>query len=402
MARAVTSCVHCGFCLASCPTYQVLGEEMDSPRGRIVLMKQVLEGVLTVGDAHPFVERCLGCLACETACPSGVRYRELVVPFRAYSRGAEQTLGFRTRRQALLTALESPPLFRLACAWGLWARRLTRWLPSSLRPLVSLLPRTLPPRVRLPEHSPAVGRRRARVALLAGCAQQVLRPSINVATIRVLTAAGIEVVVPDSQNCCGALALHVGETKRADALAARNGRVLPSDVDAIVTTSAGCGSAMKESSYPAPVKDVSEFLHEVGMPDRLRLPAPTRIGYHDACHLSHGQGVRLAPRRLLSQIEGVTLVELSPVDVCCGSAGLYNLEHVETAGELGRRRADAARRAGADLVVAGNIGCLQQLDLYLASDARPIPTLHTIEVLDSAYSFVESPGRARIDARPSA
>jgi glycolate oxidase iron-sulfur subunit len=383
MAQAVSTCVHCGFCLAACPTYRVLGEEMDSPRGRIVLMKQALEGELTVGDTLPYIDRCLGCLACETACPSGVRYRDLLVPFRTQieSRAARSAIE-RMRRRLLLTLLESPRRFRAALLAGRLARTLAGVMPAGLRGLLQMVPARVPRSEPLPPQVPASGQRRARVALLAGCVQRVLRPSINTATLRVLSANGVEVVVPREQGCCGALALHSGDAPHAEGLAAHNIRVFPGDIDAIVTNAAGCGSAMKDAAHRAPVQDVTEFLDALGVRTPLAFEAPTAVAYHDACHLAHGQGVRTAPRRLLSRIANVTLAELADGELCCGSAGLYNLEHPETAGELGRRKAAAIRATGADIVATGNIGCVTQITSHL----HDIPVRHTIEIVDSAYS----------------
>jgi len=381
MARAVTTCVHCGFCLAACPTYKVLGEEMDSPRGRIVLMKQALEGELSIGEVLPYIDRCLGCLACETACPSGVRYRELVVPFRSLAESKARPAGERWLRHALVSVLESPTRFRAASTAGRLAQGVARWLPSRLRGMLALLPRTMPPAEPLPERVAATAPRRARVALLAGCVQRVLRPSINTATLRLLAANGVEVIVPRSQGCCGALAQHTGLEAHGATLAAHNASVFPADVDAIVTNAAGCGSAMKAGAYAAPVRDVAEFLDALGLITPLAWPHPTTIAYHDACHLSHGQGVRAAPRRLLQQIEHVSLVEIPDGEMCCGSAGLYNLEHPDTAAALGRRKALAIAASGADMVVSGNIGCVTQIEAYLE-----IPVRHTVEVLNSAYS----------------
>jgi glycolate oxidase iron-sulfur subunit len=385
MARAVTTCVHCGFCLAACPTYKVLGEEMDSPRGRIVLMKQALEGGLTLDDARPYIDRCLGCLACETACPSGVRYRELVVPFRARLEANARPAHERLLRQLLLSILESPGRFRAAHHAGRVARVVAPLLPARLRGMLALLPGGLPASNPLPAYVPASGRRRARVALLTGCVQRVLRPSINHATLRVLAANGVEIVVPPDQGCCGALALHSGFESRALALARHNARLFPSDVDAIVTNSAGCGSAMKEHDSPTPVRDVAEFLDTLGLHTPAALARPTTVAYQDACHLSHGQGIRSAPRRLLRQIGNLTLVDVADDEMCCGSAGLYNLEHPETAAELGRRKAAAISALRPDLVITGNIGCLTQMARYVT-----LPIHHTVEFLDLAYS---APGK---------
>jgi glycolate oxidase iron-sulfur subunit len=387
MSRAVTTCVHCGFCLAACPTYKVLGEEMDSPRGRIVLMKQALEGDLRDADVRPYVDRCLGCLACETACPSGVAYRELLVPFRARLEARGRSRHQRAFREALLTVLESPRLFRMAHAAArigkLIARTLPAAVPARTAALLALMPQSLPASPPLPAHTPATGTGRARVALLAGCVQQALRPSINLATIRVLAANGVDVLVPRDQRCCGALAEHTGFDERAARLAAANRHAFPRDVDAVVTNAAGCGSAMKDGAgggrYPAPVMDVTEFLEALGMQTPLALATPTRLAYHDACHLAHGQGIRSAPRRLLERVGNLAVVEIDDAEQCCGSAGLYNLEHPATAAELGRRKAAAIRATGAQLVAAGNIGCIAQIEAHL-----DIPVQHTIEVLESA------------------
>ena len=380
MAQAVSACVHCGFCLAACPTYRVLGEEMDSPRGRIVLMKQVLEGTLTTQDAGPFVDRCLGCLACETACPSGVHYRDLLVPFRARASARARSASQRAWHYALVATVESPALFRAAVYAGRAGRAFSAVLPAAFRPMFRLLPDRVPPRVELPPLVPAEGARRARVALLAGCAQQVLRPSINRATLRVLSANGVEVVTPPAQRCCGALSLHSGLAARAAASASHNAAVFPRDVDAVVTNAAGCGSVMKDQPFAVPVRDVAEFLNALGIQRPMALRQPALVAYHDACHLAHGQNVRAAPRRLLEQVKGLTLVEIGDADICCGSAGLYNIEEPETANELGRRKAATIQATGATVVATGNIGCITQLETHLSE----IPVQHTIEVLDSA------------------
>jgi glycolate oxidase iron-sulfur subunit len=281
----------------------------------------------------------------------------------------------------LLSVLESPARFRAAQRAGRLARLASPLLPARLRGMLKLLPASLPAADPLPADVPALGQRRARVALLTGCVQCVLRPSINHATLRVLAANGVEVIVPRDQGCCGALALHSGFESRADALAAHNARIFPGDVDAIVTNAAGCGSAMKEYGYRAPVRDIAEFLDRLGLRTPPALARPATAAYHDACHLSHGQGIRTAPRTLLQQIPNLTVVEIGDDEMCCGSAGLYNLEHPDTAAELGRRTAAAISALRPDLVVSGNIGCLTQIETYLS-----IPVRHTIEVLDWAYS----------------
>jgi len=397
MARAVATCVHCGFCLPACPTYRVLGEEMDSPRGRIVLMKQALEGEIAVAEALPYVDRCLGCLACVTSCPSGVQYGELLVPFRGVAEREARSAAGRLRRRALLATLQSPRLFRLAARAGQLARHAGQLIPPPLRPIIDLLPSALPTPVRLPPTVPAHGPRRARVALLAGCVQQVLAPGINAATLRVLSRNGVEVVVPPAQGCCGALALHAGEQDGAQSLAASLLDALPDDVDAIVTNAAGCGSAMREygavlagtahesraERFAARVRDVSEVLDAVGLIEPPRLSTPATVAYHDACHLAHAQQVRTPPRRLLGTVANLTVREVPDGDICCGSAGIYNVEHPEVANELGRAKAQGVLSTDAQAVVTGNVGCMMQLAAHLAREGRPLKVLHTVQLLDN-------------------
>ncbi|SVD92698.1 uncharacterized protein METZ01_LOCUS445552, partial [marine metagenome] len=246
MAEAVQACVHCGFCLPTCPTYGELGQEMDTPRGRILLMKEVLEGGLSLERALPHVDRCLGCLACETSCPSGVKYRNLLGPFREKAESEHRRgLAERLRRSMLLATLPHPRHFRRAVRLGLLVRPMRRFLPKALRTMLDLLPRRLPRADPLPVHSPALGKRRARVALLAGCAQQVIDPEINADTLAVLVRNGVEVEVPQRQGCCGALGWHIGAGERARRHARVNLEAFPDDVDAIVTNAAGCGSGLK-------------------------------------------------------------------------------------------------------------------------------------------------------------
>jgi glycolate oxidase iron-sulfur subunit len=400
MTRAIEACVHCGFCLPACPTYHVLGQEMDSPRGRIFLMKEVLEGALPLGEAQPFVDRCLGCFACVTACPSGVEYGDLVIGFREYAHERNgHPRGARLLRALFLRTLSHPDRFRLALRLGSAARLVSGLVPDRLRALLELLPRSvdrLPP---LPDQYPAHGRRRARVALLAGCVQQVLAPGIGWATLRVLARNGVEVVVPRRQSCCGALAMHAGDARAARELARRNLAAFPADIDAIVTNAAGCGSGMKEYGmlfkgraeqdegrrFAGRVRDIAEFLDELGLESPPPLPQPLALAYQDACHLAHAQRVRAAPRRLLGAIPNVTLVEIADDGACCGSAGTYNLDHPAIAQELGRRKAAAIVHTGAQAVASGNIGCLTQMRAHLAAAGSAIPVHHTIEVLDRAY-----------------
>lgn len=401
MAAAVAACVHCGFCLAPCPTYRLLGEEMDSPRGRIVLMKDVLEGNLAVEEALPFVDRCLGCQACVPACPSGVAYGELLMPFRGLAeQKRRRRLTERLTRWLVHTTLPYPGRFRAAVRLGRVVKGWRHRLPIALRPMLDLLPAELPAAEPLPAVYPALGTRRARVALLAGCVQQVLNPGINWATLRVLRRNGVEVVVPPHQGCCGALAMHTGDAAQAQALARVNLRAFADGFDAVITNAAGCGSGMKD--YPlllagsedeeaarrlaARTKDISTFLDELGLePAPPPLPHPLRVAYHDACHLAHAQGVREAPRRLLRRIPNLTLLEIPDADQCCGSAGTYNLEHPDLAAQLGERKAKAILSTGAEALVTGNIGCMVQIEAHLRRNGHRLPVYHTVQLLDRAY-----------------
>jgi glycolate oxidase iron-sulfur subunit len=384
MTDAIGSCVHCGFCLPTCPTYVTGGEEPHSPRGRIFLMKDVLEGSIGLEEALAPIDSCLGCQACVTACPSGVEYGELITAFRAHAE-PRRPLAERVTRALVARTLPYPRRFRLAARVGRLAPKV-----GPLQPMLDLLPERLPRRAPLPAVHPAEGERRARVALLAGCAQQVLEPDIGWATLRVLARNGVETVVPRSQGCCGALAMHGGRADQARRLARRNLAAFPDDVDAVIANAAGCGSGMREygllfagepdeeaaRALAARVVDVSAFLDELG----LVTPAatkPLRVAYHDACHLAHAQKVREAPQRLL-RAAGHEVVVPDEWELCCGSAGTYNVEQPETAAELGRRKAGNLRATGADVVAAGNIGCLTQIRRYLE-----VPVRHTIQILDA-------------------
>jgi glycolate oxidase iron-sulfur subunit len=403
MAEAVSKCVHCGFCLAACPTYQELGQETDSPRGRIILMKEVLEGTVELENAAPHLDACLGCLACVPACPSEVPYGDLISPFRAlHEPQRKRSLSQRFKRTLAQWTLPYPNRFRLAALSGRVAKPLARWMPSPLRVMLDLLPDRLPPAERLREVYPAVGKRRGRVALLSGCAQTVLAPEINAATIEVFNHNGIEVVVPPAQTCCGALSWHVGNLQQARRFARRNLEAFPDDVDAIVTNAAGCGSGLAEyglilqgtedqeraEAFSQRVCDVSLYLTQLGelapFPDHPR-EATFKIAYHDACHLANAQGVRQPPRQLLRQIPGAEVVEIFDGHLCCGSAGTYNIDQPEIAASLGRQKAEHIIRTEADLVAMGNIGCLTQIATYLGRAGSPIPAVHTMQVLRDAY-----------------
>lgn len=402
MAAAVQSCVHCGFCLAACPTYRELGQEMDTPRGRIVLMKQVLEGTLPWEAAQPHIDRCLGCLACEPACPSGVSYRDLISPFRALAQSKFRiSAGEKLRRYLAARTIPFPSRFRLATRAGRLARPWRAFLSAALRPMLEMLPDRIPAKVKWAEVNAAKGERRARVALLIGCAQQVLDPDINTATIEVLVRNGIEVLVPPSQGCCGGLAWHTGDLRGAQQFARRNLDAFPADVDAILTNAAGCGSAMHEyhlilrgtpdearaEAFRRRVLDVSVFLTRVGLretpPDR---GGRRRVAYHDACHLANAQDVRREPRELLRAIPGLQLFPLADPEICCGSAGSYNLDQPIIAASLGEKKARAVIASGADVVASGNIGCLVQLRAHLDRLGVRIPVRHTMQVLRDAYA----------------
>lgn len=401
MEEAVRRCVHCGFCLAACPTYADLGQEVESPRGRIVLMKEVLEGDLELEKALPHLDACLGCLACEPACPSGVEYRNLISPFRAKANETRRRSPVEKMRRALVSAtLPHPGRFRAAAALGRFGKRFARLAPKSMRPMIDLLPSSLPPAVKLEERYPAIGRRRATVALLAGCAQRVLDPDINLATIEVLTRNDVEVRVPSTQQCCGSLSWHVGELAAARNFARANLEAFDGEVDAVITNAAGCGSGMHE--YPLILKGTSDEDRARGLADKVvdvsvflanldeLVPFPGSedervVAYHDACHLSNGQGVTREPRELLRGVPGVRLVELREGELCCGSAGTYNIDQPEIAGRLGERKAKAVIESGAEMVVSGNIGCLTQLQMHLERLGSPVRVRHTVQFLRDAW-----------------
>ena len=403
MAKAVQQCVHCGFCLPACPTYHVLGEEMDSPRGRIFLMKEVLEGRLEFEEAAPYIDRCLGCVGCETACPSGVGYGELLTPFRSLAEAhRNRSLLDRVLRWFVLETLPYPARFRWGARLGRWAKPLRGLVPGRLGNMLDLLPSNLPRAERLPEIYPAEGQRRARVALVAGCAQQVLAPDINWATLRVLAKNGVEVVVPPEQGCCGALAAHTGAAVQARKFARHNLQVFPDDVDAILTNAAGCGSGIHEyalwlrgepeqavaEAFVQRVQDVTAFLAELGLCATATLEKPTRVAMHDACHLAHAQGVRQQPRELLAAVGNLELVEIPESDICCGSAGTYNIEQPQTAAELGQKKATAIGSTGTQVVATGNIGCMTQINTHLIHLNHHIPVMHTMQILDRAYRSI--------------
>lgn len=410
-------CVHCGFCLPACPTYVVLGNEMDSPRGRIYLMRAAAEGRVAIGDSFvKHMNLCLVCRACETACPSGVEYGHLVEKARGQvERQYEYGLADRVFRTFILRTFTDRGLLRLLLAplrlyQRLGVQRLVR-ASGILKPLgrwgamEALMPEIPAPALGrdFPQVTPAVGRRRARVALLLGCAQHAFFPDVNLATARVLAQNGFEVVAPKEQGCCGSLFVHEGDRERGKALARTTIDVFEATAaDFVAVNAAGCGSVMKDygellkddaeyatraAAFARTVRDVSEILAESGLAGPLH-PVNVRVAYHDACHLAHGQRVRSQPRTLLAAIPGVTLVPLEEADFCCGSAGVYNLLHPEIAREFLNRKLDRLAETAADVVVAGNPGCLLQIAAGLRERAMPMRAAHTIEVLDWSYRGV--------------
>lgn len=401
MVQAIENCVHCGFCLPACPTYQLLGEEMDSPRGRIYLMKNVLEGQLESEEAQPYIDRCLGCMACVTACPSGVAYGDLLVGYRSMVEKTRQRPVMDTITRKLITeTLPYPKRFRLAAQTGKLGKLAKSVLPDAIATMLTLLPDELPAIKTLPEIVAAIGKKRGQVALLTGCAQQVLAPNISYAAAQVLAMNGIEVIIPKSQGCCGSILLHVGEDEHAQRLARNNFSAFSEDVDAIIVTAAGCGSGINDyellfrgkpeeeqaRSISGKTADFSVYLEQIGLVNPPRLEKPMRVVYQDACHLLHAQGVQQAPRQLLSQIDNLVLVDIDETGMCCGSAGTYNIEQPELAAQLGQRKVQHILAANPDIVVSGNIGCITQIQTHLKQASSTVPIMHLAEFLYQIYS----------------
>lgn len=426
--KLIDDCVHCGFCLPTCPTYVLWGEEMDSPRGRIYLMKLASEGEVSLNQTVvQHFDRCLGCMACVTACPSGVQYDKLIEATRPQvERNYPRALSERLFRRAIFELFPYPRRLRVLLGPAvlyqmLGLRRLaqrlglTRLLPAGLRAMEGLLPGLGPEmlRDRLPAFTAAGSaaqkalQGRARVGLIAGCVQRVLFAEVNLATIRVLAAEGCEVVAPPEQGCCGALELHAGYDQRALERARRLIAVFEQvDVETIVVNAAGCGSTLKQYGYllrddpdwaergeafSAKVRDISEVLAELE-PVAAYSPLPYRIAYHDACHLRHAQGVWAQPRQVLGRVPGLELLEIAEPEICCGSAGIYNLLQPAAAGDLGARKAHNIVATGAQAVVTSNPGCLLQIGSTLRQLGRPLPALHPVELLDASIRGVAPPG----------
>jgi glycolate oxidase iron-sulfur subunit len=409
----IDQCVHCGFCLPVCPTYALWNEEMDSPRGRIYLMKMAAEGKAAINSQWVgHFDTCLGCMACMTACPSGVDYGKLIEATRAqierkYDRGWLEKL-YRRLIFAVFTRPDRLRMMRLPLLLyqrsGL--RRLVRGsgvlrlLPRRLQAMEALLPQ-LPDKEEVAEVTPAVGGKRRRVGMLLGCVQREFFPQVNAATARVLAAEGCEVVTPAEQPCCGALLIHAGEEEGALELARHLINVFErAGVDAIITNAAGCGSNLKDyghllrddptyaqraKDFSAKCQDISEILANM-TPYAQRNPLRLKVAFHDSCHLQHAQGVRAQPRSLLAGIPELELLEIPEAAICCGSAGIYNLVQPNAANALGDRKAELIVPLDADVVVTGNPGCILQLQTSLQRAGKKIPVLHTIQLLDASIS----------------
>ena len=404
----VDVCVHCGFCLPTCPTYVLWNEEMDSPRGRIVLMNAALEETGELSDSMvTHWDRCLGCMACVTACPSGVRYDKLIEATRPQiERNYDRSLRDRAFRRFAFGTFTHPGRLRALVPLAVAARRLrlTRAAANGrfkrfprIQVLQSLLP-DVPVRAafaRLPEKTPADGTRRGRVGMLLGCVQRVVFDDVNQATARVLSAEGFDVFAPRSVRCCGALMLHSGSEAEALDLAKKMIEAF-GECDYVAVNAAGCGSSMKDyghlfaddeqwaeraKRFSDKVRDVSQLLAD-GEPVATRHPVPLKVAYHDACHLAHAQKVRSEPRQLLGAIPELELVEPAEWEICCGSAGIYNLLQPEAGRALGQRKAENLLATKAEAIAAGNPGCTLQITAHLRELGRPLPIYHPIQLLD--------------------
>lgn len=395
------ACVHCGFCTATCPTYQVLGDELDSPRGRIYLIKEMLEsGRPADARTVKHIDRCLSCLACMTTCPSGVHYMHLIDHARAHVQATyKRPLSDRLLRWALAKILPYPMRFRLAIAFAKLGKPFARLIPDArVQAMLDMIPRRVPPVSRNddPQVFPATAPKKLRVALMTGCAQKALNTDINDATIRLLRRLGAEVVIPQGMGCCGALTHHMGREDEAHAAAATNIRafmaeLLARGLDAIVINTSGCGTTVKDYGHmfrndpglsrdaarvAGLALDVSELLARIGLP--AGADKGLRVAYHAACSLQHGQQIKTAPKDLLKQV-GFTVVEPADSHLCCGSAGTYNLLQPEISRELKARKVATIEAKSPDIIAAGNIGCIMQI-----GSGTGVPVVHTVELLDWA------------------
>jgi glycolate oxidase iron-sulfur subunit len=414
----IEKCVHCGFCLPVCPTYILWGQEMDSPRGRIYLMKLAAEGGTDMNaNWVGHFDSCLGCMACMTACPSGVDYGKLIEATRAQiERNTQRSPGEKRHRRFLFENFTRPErLRRLRLPLLVYQKSglqavvrssgILNFLPKKMQALEALLPR-LGPKEAVAEITAAVGEKRGRVGLLLGCVQREFFPQVNAATARVLAAEGCEVVAPPMQTCCGALLVHAGEEAAALELAKKTIDAFErANVDAIVTNAAGCGSNVKEyghllrddsayaeraKQFAAKCKDITEVLAGLE-PRATRHPLMLRVAFHDSCHLQHAQGVRSQPRALLAKIPDLQLAEIPEAAICCGSAGIYNLVQPDAANAIGDRKANLIAPLKADVVATGNPGCVLQLQSSLARNGHRTPVLHTIQLLDASIRGI-TPG----------
>lgn len=412
MGALADDCVHCGFCLPACPTYLLWGREADSPRGRIYLMKAALDGRTSRDETFRLhIDRCLGCMACVTACPSGVQYGRLIEHTRPAIEDRSRPLFDRAYRSFLFALFPYPGRLRwiagvLRIAQRLRLQRAFRasglgsWLPRRLAALERIAPAHVPAAsIDLPAAIAPAGAERRRVGLLLGCVQRVFFPDVNAATARVLSAEGCAVIVPPEQACCGALMLHTGRVDDAAAAARRLIDVFErAGIDQIVINAAGCGSAMKEygvllrddreyaakaRAFSARCVDVSEFLAGLE-PRATRHAVPLRVAYQDACHLGHAQGIRTEPRRVLETIPGVELCDVAEADVCCGSAGVYNLLEPEAAAALRDRKVRHVRATGAQVLVSANPGCLLQIESGLRAAGDTMRLMHVVQLLDAS------------------
>ena len=399
--KILRTCVHCGFCTATCPTYVLLGDELDSPRGRIYLIKDMLENDRPADErVTRHIDRCLSCLSCTTTCPSGVDYMHLVDHARVHiEKTYERPPGDRWQRWMLAKVLPRPGLFRLALLGAAMGRPFARLMPKRMRTMLAMSPRGLhgPSAMDRPGVIPAKGDKRLRVALLQGCAQRVLDPAINEATIRLLTRLGCEVVLAKNATCCGALTLHMGKDDEGKAAARRTIMAWTHELDqggldAVVINASGCGTTVKDyghlfqhepemaeraSKIAALALDVTELVDRLGMPKPLH-PMGQRVAYHSACSMQHGQKIKTLPQKLL-RAAGFEVVEPAESHLCCGSAGTYNLLQPELADQLKERKVANIARLSPDLIATGNIGCMTQI-----GSAAAVPVVHTVELLDWA------------------
>ena len=390
---AIRKCVHCGFCTATCPTYVLLGDERDSPRGRIELIKAMLEdGGAPSAETVTHVDRCLSCLACKTTCPSGVDYAQLIEHGRAHVEAHfRRPLGERLLRWVIPHVMTRPRHLRAALWLGRLARPLEPLLETlKLAPLAALLrltPLAATAPIRRDIH-PAEGETRGRVILLQGCVEPAMAPSIREAAIRLISRAGFEIVDAPGEGCCGALSEHLGRTDEARAMASRNVAAWEAagPFDAVVTTAAGCGTTLKAYGHrlgapgadaAAKARDVLEFIGQVGLPPVTR-PGRLAVAYHAPCSLQHGQGIKAGPAALLAEA-GFEVRQVAEGHLCCGSAGVYNILQPDLAGRLRLRKAANVTRTGADVLAAGNVGCIAQM-----AGAVAMPVVHPVELLDWA------------------